>query len=207
MGRIKRHVYIIRHGETEYGKEKRFLGHTDCSLSESGIESLKATREYFLKNKIEIDSVYSSDLKRCRDTAKIVFPDREVTFLKELREINMGIWDGLTFDEVKKRYPEDYKKRGENISEFTPTGGESFKECRDRALKIFNQIISETYGNVAIFSHAGFIRALLTSLLNIELNDIFKIKQDYECINIISVDKTNIIVESVNINNKDLVKY
>lgn len=189
----------MRHGETEYGMKKIFLGHTDCRLSDAGAEKLKGTRDYFIKNNIEIKSIFSSDLKRCRATAEIVFPGRNVKFLSSLREINMGIWDGLTFDEVKKNYPEDFKKRGENISDFAPEGGETFRECRKRAIKALNSIICITSGSVAVFSHGGFNRALLSSLMDIEFKDIFEIKQDYGCINVICVDGANIKVESVNI--------
>lgn len=146
-----------------------------------------------------INHIFSSDLKRCKATANIIFPEKQITFLKELREINMGAWDGLTFDEIKNKYPEDFKKRGENISEFKPPCGESFNDLQQRAVKAFKHILASTDGNLAICSHAGFNRSLICKLLNIELNDIFKIKQDYGCINIIIFDEFHIRVEAVNL--------
>lgn len=197
---MKRYIYILRHGETEYGKEKRYLGHTDCKLSKEGKEQSKYLASIFANNKITIDNIFSSDLIRCKDTIKIVFPNMKVTLLEQLREINMGDWDGLTFDEVKKKYAEDYKKRGENIREFIPRNGESFLQCQNRAVAIFKHIINSTEGNIAICSHAGFIRTLLCNILNKDLVDMFNIRLNYGCVNIITVDGNNIFVEGINSN-------
>ena len=197
---MKRYIYLLRHGETEYGKEKRYLGHTDCKLSKQGKEQSKYLGSIFANDKIIIDNIFSSDLIRCKDTIKIVFPNMKVTFLEQLREINMGDWDGLTFDEVKNKYAEDYKKRGENIAGFIPRNGESFNQCQSRAVDVFRNIINSTRGNIVICSHSGFIRTLLCHLLNKDLTDMFNIKQNYGCINIITVDQNNIFVEGINSN-------
>ena len=95
---MKRYIYILRHGETEYGRVKRYLGHTDCKLSEIVINDAKQLAYVFDESKVVINSIFSSDLIRCKSTVNIVFPEREVTFLEDLREINMGILDGLTFE-------------------------------------------------------------------------------------------------------------
>jgi alpha-ribazole phosphatase len=197
---MKRYIYLLRHGETEYGKEKRYLGHTDCNISKEGKEQSKCLANIFANNKIIIDNIFSSDLIRCKDTINIVFPNMKVTFLEQLREINMGDWDGLTFDEVKNKYAEDYKKRGENIAGFIPRNGESFNQCQSRAIDVFRNIINSTRGNIVICSHSGFIRTLLCHLLNKDLTDMFNIKQNYGCINIIKVDGNNIFVEGINSN-------
>ncbi|WP_160689787.1 histidine phosphatase family protein [Clostridium sp. C2-6-12] len=202
---MKRYIYLLRHGETEYGREKRYLGHTDCKLSETGKEQAKRLAGIFTRDKIIIDNIFSSDLSRCKDTINIVFPNQKVTFLVSLREINMGDWDGLTFDEVKSKYAEDYVKRGENIGGFIPQNGESFNQCQNRAVDVFRHIVNSAEGNIVICSHAGFIRTLLCNILNKDLAEMFNIKQDYGCINIITVDENNIFVEGINLNaiNKD----
>ena len=197
---MKRYIFLLRHGETEYGKEKRYLGHTDCKLSKDGKNQAKYLARIFEKHRMVIDSIFSSDLIRCKNTINIVFPEREVTFLGQLREINMGEWDGLTFHEVKNKYVEDYKNRGENIAEFTPENGESFNQCQKRAVTVFNEIINSTRGNIVICSHAGFIRALLCSFSNIDLTNMFNIKQNYGCVNIITVEGHNVLVEGINLN-------
>jgi len=196
---LKRKIYILRHGETEYSDIKRYLGHADCKLSKKGINDAKQLAYIFAESEVVINSIFSSDLIRCKSTVNIVFPERKVTFLEGLREINMGALDGLTFDEVKNGYPEVYKKRGENIAEFIPLNGESFRQCQQRAITVFNQIIDTTEGNVVICSHAGFTRVLICSLLKLDLKDIFNIKQNYGCINIIISEGVNISVEGINL--------
>lgn len=201
---IKRYIYLIRHGKTEYSGEKRYLGHTDCKLSEEGIDEIKQMTDIFIRNNIIIHSVFSSDLNRCKTTMKIIFPEKEAILLKELREINMGTWDGLTFQDVKNKYPEDFKRRGENIADFIPSNGESFRECQRRAVKAFYHIVSTSKGNIAICSHAGFNRTLLCHFMNIELQDIFSIKQDYGCINIITCNDLDVKVEGINLHGFNL---
>jgi len=196
---LKRYIYILRHGQTEYGRVKRYLGHTDCKLSKVGINDAKHLAYIFAQSEAVINSIFSSDLIRCKSTVNIAFPERKVTFLRELREINMGDLDGLTFDEVKNVYPEVFKKRGENIAEFIPLNGESFRECQKRAITVFNLIIHSTEGNVVICSHAGFIRVLLCSILKLDLKDMFNIKQDYGCLNIIISEGVNTFVEGINL--------
>jgi len=196
---LKRHIYILRHGETEYGEVKRYLGHTDCKLSEKGVNEAKQLAYIFSESDAVINSIFSSDLIRCKSTVNIAFPERKTTFLEDLREVNMGDLDGLTFDEVKSKQPEIFKNRGENIAEFTPINGESFRQCQQRAITVFNYIIHSTKGNVVICSHAGFIRTLLCSLLKLDLSDMFNIKQDNGCINIIILEGANISVEGVNL--------
>ena len=59
---MKRYIFLLRHGETEYGKEKRYLGHTDCKLSKAGKHQAEYINSIFARNKIVIDSIFSSDL-------------------------------------------------------------------------------------------------------------------------------------------------
>ena len=204
---MKRYIYIIRHGETEYGKEKRYLGHTDCKLSKEGENQARHLARTFSDTRIKIHDIFSSDLNRCRSTISTIFPEREIIYLKELREINMGIWDGLTFEDVKNKYAEDYMKRGNNIAEFTPRDGESFSQCQKRSQSIFKYIISSTKGNIVICSHSGFIRTLICSLLKKDLSEIFSIKQSYGCINIIGIDGGNIFINGIDLNGLDSVSF
>ena len=201
---MKRYIYLLRHGETEYGKEKRYLGHTNCELSKEGLKQAEHLANVFGKKDILMDSIFSSDLIRCKRTITIAFPNREVTFLEQLREINMGVWDGLTFEKVKSRYPDDFKIRGENISEFAPLNGESFKECQKRASVALKYIVNNSKGNIVICSHAGFIRALFCSLLNMDLKNIFDIKQSYGCINVVTIENLNYCVEGINLKSLEM---
>jgi alpha-ribazole phosphatase len=193
---MERFIYLVRHGETEFEGEKRYIGHTDCSLSHRGIERIKRLKDVL--SKTSVDSVFSSDLLRARQTAKILFPNIKPIIMTELREINMGEWDGLTFKEVKEKYPKMFEERIYQIGDFVVPGGETFRQCQKRAFKAIDKIISMTDRNVLICGHAGFFRVLIAAYLNMELNHIFKIKQDYGCINILKIGET-VSIEGINL--------
>ncbi|WFD12066.1 histidine phosphatase family protein [Tepidibacter hydrothermalis] len=193
---MQRLIYLIRHGETELGGEKRYVGHTDCSLSNKGIDRIKGLKSTF--SNIPVDHVFCSDLLRTKQTANILFPNKKIVSMTELREINMGKWDGLTFKEVREQYPEMFEKRIHNIGGFIVPDGESFRDCQKRAFHALEKLISNTNGNLAVCGHAGFFRSLIIGLLNMNLHDIFKINQDYGCINILKVSES-IEVESINL--------
>ncbi|MCT4507589.1 MAG: histidine phosphatase family protein [Tepidibacter sp.] len=184
----KRLIYLIRHGQTELSGEKRYVGHTDCSLSGEGIETMKRLKSTFLNT--SINHVFCSDLSRTKQSADILFKNKKIHYMRELREINMGIWEGLTFKDVKTMYPKMFEKRIDNIGDFIVPDGESFRECQIRAVLAIKDIISKTTGNLAILGHAGFFRALITHILDIDIKHIFNIKQDYGCINILIADDT-----------------
>jgi probable phosphoglycerate mutase len=103
--------------------------------------------------------------------------------MKELREIDMGRWDGLGMDEVKRLFPGEFEKRGLDSVNYRPPGGESFADLRARVLPAYREIIGGNDGNIAIVSHAGVNRVILCDIMNLPLKNLFEIKQDYACIN------------------------
>ncbi|MGA9173181.1 MAG: histidine phosphatase family protein [Thermoactinomyces sp.] len=104
-------VFLVRHGETEWNKEKRFQGHRDVPLSERGEKQAEQLAHYFKHH--SFDAVYASDLLRARQTAERVANELglPVTCLTELRERYVGEWEGLTLEEIKSKYPDWEKVR------------------------------------------------------------------------------------------------
>lgn len=195
---MKSYIYLVRHGETQYGNEKRYLGHTNCELSVTGKKQAVYLAEVFEPSNVPIDHIFSSDLIRCKKTIQTVFPDRAIIYSDLLREINMGIWDGLTFDDIKLKYPQEYALRGENLAHFAPKQGESFLQCQIRAVHVLQSILKTTKGNIVICSHAGFFRSLLCYLQNIDLNRMFEITLDYASISILSYEDSKVTIEGIN---------
>ena len=187
---MDRKIFLIRHGEIDYGSEKRYIGITDLSLSNTGIGQVTRLREYF--SGIEIEKAFTSPLKRCMQTAEIIFAGCNTNriVLDELKEINLGEWENQTIDYIKDHFHEMYDKRGSNMDVFIPPGGESFELLQIKAMKAFEYIIKNTRGNTLIVSHAGVNRVILSKLLDFPLKDIFKISQPYGCINQLSLDIT-----------------
>lgn len=193
-------IYLIRHGELDWKDGvKKCIGHTDIPLNHVGIKRAYDISNYLYDKKI--DFIYSSDLIRCSSMAKIISTKLNVSFIckKELREINMGIWENMSFEEIKKIYPYEYEQRGKFISKYKIENGESFEECSKRSMKIFKEICSEGYENIVIISHCGINKCILSNLQNISIEGVLKVKQDYGCINVIEYDGYEFVVEKVNI--------
>ena len=164
---------IVRHGFSQFNQERKFTGQMDIPLTAAGLEQALQTAEYVLKT-YSIDAVYSSDLCRAVDTAK---PIAEALGLpirtsKSLREMNLGVWQGMGFDEVKEKFPEKYAIHRENVGESRPTGGENYAELTERALNELHRIALENDGKtVLIATHGGLVRALRCAWLSIPLSE------------------------------------
>ena len=83
--------------ETEFGRVKRYLGHTDCKLSEIGINDAKQLAYVFDESKVVINSIFSSDLIRCKSTVNIIFPERESNFFRGFKRNKYGYFGWINF--------------------------------------------------------------------------------------------------------------
>lgn len=192
-------IYLLRHGHIQgLGKEQRYLGQRDWPLSEEGRRQAQALTEEFRRHRIE--AIYSSDLLRCTDTAKAIAGPQGLTpqKRKELREVHMGEWEGCTFADIARQYPEAYRQRGENLAQFRPPGGERFADCRDRVLPIFQEILETPMERIVIVAHAGVNRLILASILGMPMDKLFSLSQDYGCYNLIEARKTGCRVALLN---------
>lgn len=183
-------IYLIRHGKLNWkdGK-KKCIGITDIELNQEGIEKAQKN-SVFLKDK-NIRKIYTSDLIRCKKSAEIMSKYLNVPYFvdQNLREINMGDWENMSFDEIKRLYPVEYEERGNNIAAFDKHGGESFEKCFERAKKALNKLALENKDeNIAIVTHSGIIKCLIAYIDKIPLDDILNIKQGYGAVNVISFE-------------------
>lgn len=180
-------IYLIRHCEpkTAASGTTVCLGRrSDPDLSERGLAQASALQEIF--RDVPLEKVYSSPLKRDLSTAAALTDD--AVLVDGFSELDMGEWDGLTFDEIQERYPTEYAARGEHPGRDLVPGGEAPSACQQRGLDAFLQVIRSTEGNVAIVSHAGLIRLLLATCLKTEIDRFLTIPQPYGAVNVFSVD-------------------
>ena len=105
-------LYIIRHGQSDGNAEGRFGGHGPTPLSKLGLEQAERTAKLLAKE--EISAIYSSDLLRAVQTAEPLAKllNLKINKSKAFRERNVGVLEGLTFDECKEQYPRDYYALG-----------------------------------------------------------------------------------------------
>lgn len=152
-----RRFYLIRHGQPQQHKDKIFLGQTDVPLSELGKKQAWIAKANLPEN---IDKIYSSDLKRALETAKIICP--EVIEIKGFREMNLGNWDGRYIEDIKKEVPELYKKRGNDIFGFKiGNKSENFYDLQYRVVKsLINILKKDDSETIFITAHSGVIRCI-----------------------------------------------
>jgi len=192
-------IFLIRHGQPILpDQQRRFIGQTDLEISERGIKQAHAIGRILKKQKIEM--IYSSDLKRSVATAEIIAKEQALTLhpLTELREIDLGAWENTLFSDIARQFPKAFEERGRDIGYFKPPGGESFAELKMRAMKAFDMILSTDASKIVIVGHAGINRVILCSLLKIPLSNLFKITQDYGCINHLYGTPTDLRIKTLN---------
>ncbi|MBI9092233.1 MAG: alpha-ribazole phosphatase [Desulfobacterium sp.] len=192
-------IYLLRHGEITGAATKRFIGQTDVGLARTGLDQAGFWQTYF--SGIHLDQVFASPLSRTVHTAKIVsgLTREEITLVAELKEINLGEWDGKTFKEIKETFPDQWKKRGRDLTGYRPPLGESFSDLSQRILPVFQRISADNPGNILIVAHAGVNRMILCRLLKKKLEDLFAIPQAYGCLNIIDNGKKELRVQGINL--------
>lgn len=156
-----RTFYLIRHGQPQQHRDKIFLGQTDVPLSDTGI---KQAEELRAKLPDGIGRIYSSDLKRAKQTAQII--SGEVTEVKGFREMNLGSWDGRYIEDIKREYPKLYEKRGKTLFSFkTGNKAENFYDLQYRTVKALTDILKKDDSrDIFIVAHSGVIRCIENNL-------------------------------------------
>lgn len=178
-------IYLLRHGALAGNSRERFVGQIDLPLAPEGIAHATAQAKA-LKNR-NIAAIHCSDLLRCRQTAAIISEALQVpvTVHPELREVSLGIWEGLSRRKVAASWAEEFAAHGWDIEHYRPPGGESFGDCLARALPAWQAIVHDRHDAVAMVGHAGLNRVLLCHVLGQPIVEILRIEQDYGCINIV----------------------
>lgn len=158
-------VFLVRHGATDWNKEKRAQGHADIDLNEDGHKQAAAVATELAHQHLK--AVYSSDLKRALDTATPIAAAHglEVAIDKDFREIDQGEWEGLTTDEIRSRWPDLW---GPNRHYNARPGGESPQQVKERSLRALARAVAAHPGDaeeIAVVSHGGTIRWLSAEAL------------------------------------------
>lgn len=151
-------VYLIRHGQTQGNLERRYTGSTDQPLCPTGRAALAGRRGP------AVDALYVSPMRRCRETAAILYPGREQEVVPGLQETDMGAFEGHTYLELKD--DPAYRAWLDSGGVSAPPGGESRAQVQKRVLAAFWSI-AERHGpedRVALVIHGGTIMALLEAL-------------------------------------------
>ncbi len=134
-------IYVVRHGESVANHDNRLAGSRNIPLTVTGREQARRAAE-FLRT-VPLDAVYSSDLSRAMETAQTIAAVHGLPVIREpgLREINGGAWEGMTYPEIRAKYPEEYRLWADNIGLSRCPGGESALQVQARARSAIEAIV------------------------------------------------------------------
>ena len=174
-------LYIVRHGETEWNVIKRFQGQLNTPLTEKGMEKLRKTGKK-LEN-VLFDEVYTSELGRTVASAEIILNEnrgyknkkRELQKLAELNEVYFGVWQGLTYEEVFLKYPEEGNNYFYNVKNYKAENveAENLKDALERFLKGINKILNRhKSGNILVVTHGTVFEMFINYVENKSIFDI-----------------------------------
>ena len=193
-------VILIRHGQTAWNREERFRGHADIPLDEIGFAQAKAVADR-IRSQWKPDAVYAGPLSRTIQTAQPT-ADRFkliIQFEHGLIDVNCGDWQGLTPEEVRKRWPSEYDAYLCTPRSFQFPGGESLEAARLRAVHLVEELCTRHPGQTIILvSHTALNRLILLSILGLDSSGFWRIRQDTCAINAFEVEAGNFTLVLLN---------
>lgn len=148
-------VFLLRHGQTQGNLERRYIGSSDQPLCAQGREALKTLHPP------AVDKLYVSPLLRCRETAALLYPGMEQEAVPGLREADMGVFEGHTYEELKD--DPTYQAWLDSAGESPPPGGENKETVRQRTASAFLSIVQrhKEKDRIALVIHGGTIMTIL----------------------------------------------
>jgi alpha-ribazole phosphatase len=182
----KTRIYLIRHGEIVQGDVFRYNGQTDVPLTSRGLDQYRLLAERLRDRPIA--ACYASDLSRCAQGAEIVCGEHGIEPLlkTELRELSFGDWEGMTWQELADSFPGQWQARLNDITGYRVPGGENLHDLQSRVLPVITGIVQRHQGQeVAVIGHGGVNRVILLEALGAPLTSMFRLEQDFGCLNII----------------------
>ena len=155
----ERTLVLVRHGQTEWNVEERFQGQLDIPMNAVGCRQAADVKAYLAGT--TFDQVYTSPLRRAFETARLIVEGSAVTPDWRLSEIHHGSWQGRTKNEIRRQWPDQWKRWREQ-SQFTPRNGEPAGRVRLRVEEFFQSMQGT---NVLCVSHGVIIQNFLSLLL------------------------------------------
>lgn len=161
MSARERLLYIVRHGTTDWNQSGRIQGHIDIPLNGAGRAQARLAGQRLAS--LGATGIYSSDLLRAYETASIIGQTIGLCVLTQsgLREINFGVWQGLSSPEIRERDPDTYAARRANPYDVAPEGAETWRQFYDRAAWTVDEILATTEAErLIVVAHSGVCTVL-----------------------------------------------
>ncbi len=165
-------LYLVRHGQTLWNQQRRLQGQRDSALTSEGLRQAESLADRLINKKFS--AIYTSDLGRTMITSRIVsakLNGQQVYPDIRLRERNFGIFHGLNWEEIMKRFPEEGKNEKSGNVEYIIPEGESRQQVLDRSKEFLNDIILKHQGeSILAVTHGGIVSSVVRLVLNIPVN-------------------------------------
>ena len=192
-------LILVRHALTVDNQKSRLSGHIDSSLSEEGKEQIDKITNY-LKD-FDIDKIYTTTSSRTKDTVKKLSELKSIEIIEKesLKEISFGDFEGLTFDEIKDKYPKEFQDMIEKGYEYKYPNGESLIDSYNRVCIELDNIISNNDDRtILICSHGGTIRNIITYLISNSYKYHWNFKIDNGSVTILEVQDGFTVITAMN---------
>lgn len=167
-------LVLIRHGETDWNRQGRWQGHSDTPLNATGRAQAAAMAE--TQRGRPLAAIYSSDLRRATETAEALAAVSGAPILRDarLREIRLGTWEGMMFDDIRRRDGDELDRLRSHPARGRAPGGESPAEVLNRVRTVLADIARDHPADrVAIVSHGLALAALKVHLLGLPLDAVW----------------------------------
>ena len=172
-------ITFIRHGATINTEENRFFDDESYpAINANGREEIEKIAEWVKNKGLKIDKIYSSSALRTVQSTRILSERCNCDFeiIPNLNSRKVGVWSGLSFAEIDKKYPKLKEKYHEDPENFYPEGGEPAGEYNKKVADIINNIIEKNlHKRLIIVTHGEVIQAAIANALNIPLGNQFKV--------------------------------
>jgi len=190
-------ILLIRHGETDWNRERRLQGHLDIGLNETGLQQAKLLGRVLAKEKIDV--AYSSDLSRALATthAIIAHHDIPVYLDRSIRERCYGEIEGMTFSEIEANRPENFAAWQTRNPHFKPQNGESIQEFYERVLGGATRIAKSHIGQtIVMVAHGGVLDCMYRAATDMPIHELRKVEMLNTSVNRLQFDGERFILES-----------
>lgn len=173
-------LILIRHGESTGNKNKVIYGWTDYPLTDKGLEQAEKITRHLHNTKII--QIYTSPLVRAKAIAKKIANTYSITYIEDsrLKELNYGIFEGLTEKEILFKYNEEYQLFLNKFDSYTIKNGECYSDFKDRIIKFLEDnlykkelLVNKNDDAIILTTHGGVIREILVYLLGLNPNEMW----------------------------------
>ena len=178
-------LILVRHGQTDSNLNMKYCGQTDIELNQAGAAQVtEAAQKLYERLDGKIDSIYTSPLKRASVSAEIIaakfnYPASDIITAGEIIEANFGIFEDMSFSEIRQKYPKEYQMWRDGSEDFVIENGESGQMVYDRASRFFKEFINNHNDGTHIFvMHMAVMSHAVSSMLELGIKAMWRFRVD-----------------------------